>query len=282
MLTLSQLRDIFKRYDFRPLKRFGENYLIDGNIKGKLIKEAGISRDDTVLEIGPGLGALTIDIAETGARTFAVEKDPKAFAILKDIVGDSFPNLTIINSDILKFDIESIFVGKKIKVIGNLPYYITAPIIEYLIENRKFLEYGLVMVQKEVAERLAALPGSKSYGSLSCFVQYYTEPVYVHTVRHGSFYPAPEVDSSILKLNMRKLPAVKVEDEKLLFTLIRGAFNQRRKSIINSISRKEVMDIPKEALARSLRDSGIDLSSRPESLSLSDFAAISNLLSGQG
>lgn len=276
MLTQSQLKNIFSKYDFRPLKRYGENYLIDANIKDKIIEEARLLKDDIVLEVGPGFGALTIDLAESGAQVFAVEKDKKAFAILKDILDGDFPNLRIFNEDILGFDLAKISQSKKIKVIGNLPYYITTPVIEYLVERREVVTSAVIMIQREVANRLLAGPGTKDYSSISCFVQYYTKASYVHTVKRTSFYPAPEVDSSIIRLDFLDEPSVKVKDEELFFKIVRGSFNQRRKSIINSLSREEVLGLPKGELEKILRRVSIDPSIRPENLSLSEFANIAN------
>ena len=283
MLTKSELTKIFTEYNFRPLKRFGENYLIDGNIKDKIMNQAGVSKNDVVLEIGPGLGALTVDLAESGAEIFAVEKDRKAFEILKDITADKFPNLKLINDDILKFaffkDIPACLHlrgGAKVKVMGNLPYYITTPIIEYLIENRRFIGSIFVVIQKEVASRLLATAGSDDYSSLSCFIQYYTKPAYVYTVKRTSFYPVPEVDSSLVKIDILDKPSVTVKDEGLFFRIVRGAFNQKRKSVINSLSRKAVLDLPKDKLSKILNNAGIDPARRPESLTLAEFAAISN------
>lgn len=277
MLTRSQLTEVFSRYDFSPLKRFGENYLIDGNIKDKIIAQMRLSKRDVVLEIGPGLGALTIDLAESGADILAVEKDKKAFDILADLAGSRFPNLKLFNEDILKFDLKgAVGNARGIKIAGNLPYYITAPVIEYIIENRPLIKMALVMVQKEVAMRLLAKPKTDDYGSLSCFVQYYTKPEYIHTVKRTCFHPAPEVDSAIVRFDILDSPSVEVKDEELFFRIIRGAFNQRRKSIINSLSREEVLDLPKDKLHAMLRGAGIDPSARPERLSLADFAKICN------
>lgn len=278
MLTRSELKEIFNKYDFRPLKRFGENYLIDGNIKDKIVTCADLSAEDVVLEIGPGLGALTIDLAESGARVYAVEKDKKAFEILKDIVGDEYPNLELFNNDILDFNFKDIAGKQKLKIIGNLPYYITTPIIEKLIENKRIIQSALLLMQKEVAVRLMASPGTKEYSSISCFVQYYTKPQYIYTVKRTCFYPEPEVDSGLLALEFLREPSVHVKDEKLLFTVIRGAFNQRRKVLVNSLSRKEVLDMPKERLSKILTSLNIDPNSRPEELSLASFAKISNSL----
>ena len=276
MLTKSQLKAIFSKYGFRPLKRLGENYLIDGNIKEKIIDEIRIKKSDTVLEIGPGLGSLTLDLAKSGAKVYAVEKDRKAFSILSGLAGEDYPNLKLFNEDILKFDPKDILPAGKIKVVGNLPYYITTPIIEYLIENRLSFETIIITVQKEVANRLLAEAASEDYSALSCFVQYHTKPSYIHTIKRTSFYPVPEVDSSLIRLDVLESPPVKVKDEELFFRIVRGAFNQRRKSIINSLSRESILHTEKARLSVILQSIGIDPASRPEQLSLTDFANISN------
>ena len=276
MLTQTQLKAVFQKYNFSPLKRFGENYLIDGNVRDKIITEANADTGDTILEIGPGFGALTFDLAARSAVVFAVEKDKKAFEILKDLVKDGLPKLQIFNEDILGYDLSKIFTGNKIKVVGNLPYYITTPAIEYIIENREIIESALIVIQKEVADRLLAPEGSKDRGSISCFVQYYTKPEYLYTIKRTSFYPVPDVDSSLLRLKILRKPAFEVRDESLFFKIVRGAFNQRRKSIINSLSREAVLDIPKEKLIGILKELNIDPASRPEDLPLSSFASIAN------
>ncbi|MFH0764449.1 MAG: 16S rRNA (adenine(1518)-N(6)/adenine(1519)-N(6))-dimethyltransferase RsmA [Candidatus Omnitrophota bacterium] len=279
MLTKSRLLDVFSKYNFMPLKRLGGNYLIDGNIRDKIIRECRLSKSDSVLEIGPGLGALTMDLAASGARVFAVEIDKKAYAILNELAGGDYPNLKIFNKDILKFDLEKIAQGGRIKVAGNIPYYITTPIIEYLINNRHLLESAVIMVQKEVANRLLAGPGEKDYGSVSCFVRYFTRPEYIYTVKRASFFPMPDVDSSILRLTFLDKPSVSVNDEEKFFRIVRGSFNQRRKSIINSLARVEVLDMPKEKLSAILKSVGIASSARPETLGMIQFAAISNAIS---
>jgi 16S rRNA (adenine1518-N6/adenine1519-N6)-dimethyltransferase len=278
MLTRSQLKNIFLEYGFTPLKRLGENYLIDANVKDKIIGEARVDKDDTVLEIGPGFGALTIDMASTGADIFAIEKDKKAHDILKKIVKDNFPNLKLFNDDILKFDIKKVARARRLKVIGSLPYYVTTPIIEYLINNKEAIRSILIVVQREVANRFLASAGSKDYGSISCFIQYHTSPLYIHTIKRTSFYPEPEVDSSLIRFDVLDKPSVKVADEGLFFKVVRGAFNQRRKAIINSLSRTEVLDLPKEELVGILKKAQIPPSSRPEDLNLEDFARIANTL----
>jgi dimethyladenosine transferase len=276
MLTQTQLKAVFAEYNFTPLKRFGENYLIDGNLKDMIIAEAHIGPSDTILEIGPGMGALTMDLAARAGAVYAVEKDKKAYKILKDMVKDNLPKLKLFNEDILDYDLGKVFTGNKIKVVGNLPYYITTPIIEYIIENRNIVQSALILMQKEVAMRLLAAPGEKDRSSISCFVQYYTKPEYLHTMNQNSFYPVPDVDSSLMRLNILDKPAFEVKDESIFFKIIRGAFNQRRKSIINSLSREAVLDIPKVELSGILNKLGIDPTSRPEVLPLSSFASISN------
>jgi 16S rRNA (adenine1518-N6/adenine1519-N6)-dimethyltransferase len=276
MLNKTQLNEIFIRHDFAPLKRLGENYLIDGNIRDKIISVARLSKDDIVLEIGPGLGALTLDLAKTGASVIAVEKDKKACAILTDLVGSVFPNLEIVNADVLKFDMGGAVGSRKLKVIGNLPYYITTPVIEYLLRNKDLVTTAIIMVQKEVASRLLAKPGTKDYSSLSCFVQYHTRPEYIYTVKRTCFYPAPKVDSAIVRMDVLGTPSVRVKDEERFFRIVRGAFNQRRKSIVNSLSREAVLNIPKDELTAILNNAGIDPAARPETLNLSDFAKIDN------
>ncbi len=281
MLTIKQLKEIFSQYGFAPLKRLGENYLIDGNIKDKIIASLDISKGDDILEIGPGLGALTVDLAETGAKVIAVEKDRKASAILGDLAGDSFPNLEIVNADILKFDFNSragFNLPYRVKVVGNLPYYITTPVIEYILKNKRRVISAVIMVQKEVASRICAKAGTENYGSLSCFVQYHAKVEYVYTVKRTCFYPKPEVDSAIIRLVMPEKPLMRVDDEDLFFRIVRGAFNQRRKSIINSLSRKAVLDMSKEELAAILKKCRIDSAARPETLSLAEFAGIANCL----
>ena len=276
MLTHSQLKEIFLKYDFAPLKRLGENYLIDANIKDKIIAEVAPVKGDTILEIGPGLGALTVDLAASGARVFAVEKDRKVFAVLEKMIGGEFPNLTLFHDDILKFDLKKIDTTNKIKVVSNLPYYITTPIIELLIQNARLINSIFMMAQREVANRLMAAPGSKDYGSLSCFIQYHTKPVYIHTIKRTSFYPVPEVDSSLIRLEVLDEPSVSVEDEALFFKVVRSSFNQRRKTILNSLSRELALNMPKDELSTLLDRVGIAPSARPESLSLNDFASIAN------
>lgn len=279
MLTKSRLKEIFRQNDFTPLKRFGENYLVDANIVRKFMEALALSGRESVIEIGPGFGMLTSVIAANAGRVAAVEKDKKAYSILREVMLEEFSNLEIINGDILEFNIKRFAAGEKVKVAGSLPYYITTPILELLIENRTHISVAALIVQKEVARRLCALPGSKEYGSITCFVKYSCEVSYIHTVKRGCFYPEPDVDSSIIKLTMLKDPSVLVENEKLLFKIVRGSFGQRRKTITNSLARKEVLDMPKTEVKAVLKLCGIPTDSRPEQLSLEQFAKITNAFS---
>lgn len=278
MLTRRDLRDVFAKYGFRPLKRFGENYLVDGNIKDKIIAALELSVGDRILEIGPGLGALTLDLAGSGASVVAVEKDRKAAVILGELVGAQCPHLEIVQGDFLDYDLAAWAAGRRIKVAGNLPYYITTPIVEKLIAAAGCIERAVLLVQKEFAERLLAVPGSKEYGALSIFVQYHADVAHVHTVKRTSFYPEPAVDSVVVRLGMRTAPPVEVRDPRAFFAIVRGAFNQRRKTVLNSLSREAVLAIPKDAAAALLVRAGVDPAARPETLSIADFARIANAL----
>ena len=212
MLTKTGLRDLFSHYGFHPLKRFGENYLIDANIKDKIVHEVCVGPGDAVLEIGPGFGALTLDLAATGAKIYAVEKDKKAYAIFKEMLGDAHPRVRLICADILDFDLSGIKTKAKIRIIGNLPYYITTPIIEYIIAHKDRISSAFITVQREVALRMMAYPGSKEYGSLSCFVQYHTTPVQLFAIKRTSFYPEPEIDSSLVIRSHLRLPRMEVRN----------------------------------------------------------------------
>lgn len=280
MLSKSELKRIFSEHRFRPSKRRGQNFLIDPNIAEKIISALAPGDDDVVVEIGPGLGALTFGLAGRCGSLAAVEKDRLLFKILRDGEAGETSGINFIQSDILDFDIAGLAAVKSVKVVGNLPFCVTTPIIEYLIRNRRSIDCAVLTVQREVAERLLAAPGGRDYGSITCFVQYHCEASYIHTINRASFYPQPEVDSSLIRLKMRAAPAVAVKDEDLLFTVIRKAFNQRRKSIMNSLVSKAMGAVAhsKAELIHSLEEVRIDPSARPEQLSLADFARISDSL----
>lgn len=252
----------------KPKKSLGQNFLADRNIREKIVKAIEFNLHDTVLEIGPGRGEITSLLLPKVKKIYALEIDKALCATLKETLGNCL-NLELINEDILEFDLSSI--PEQIKVVGNIPYYISTPIIEHLFKNREKIEVIFMTVQKEFAKRMSAAPGSRDFSSLSCFVQYYAEPKVLFNIKRGSFYPVPNVDSSFIRLKIRKEPAVKVTDEKRLFSVIRAAFNQRRKTLRNSLEGI----ITEEALEKFYRDNHINKGIRPESLSLKQFAALS-------
>ncbi len=283
MPSRNETISLLKRYHLRPLKRLGQNFLIDDNIRDKIIGSVDPKRGDVIVEIGPGLAALTLELALRAGRVIAVERDRGLYNILLETIGAKASNLELINDDILKVDLSEFAPSGKIKLAGNLPYYITTPIFEYLIDNRRLIERAVITIQREVADRILAAPGGKDYGALSCFIQYYTRPQYLYTISRGCFYPKPEVDSSLILLDMLDSPAVEVKDEKLFFRIIRKAFNQRRKTISNSLASKAFGRVAsKEDLAAALARARIDPSSRPETLSLQSFAALTNIIKVKG
>ncbi len=259
----------------KPKKSLGQNFLIDKNIQKKIISACALNPKDIVLEIGSGRGELTGLLAQYALRVFALEIDSGLCAVLKTNVS-KYPNVKIINKDILKFDLARYFEKErnKIKILGNIPYYISSPIIEHLLKFRDKIDSIFITVQKEFAKRIAAFPGSKDYGSFSCFTQYYTIPKIMFYIKKTSFLPVPNVDSCFLRLDIRKAPAVETKDEPFLFKLIRAAFNKRRKTLRNSLS--DI--ISKEKLGLFFSSYMIDPNIRPEDLSLHDFASLSNSL----
>jgi 16S rRNA (adenine1518-N6/adenine1519-N6)-dimethyltransferase len=258
----------------RPKKRLGQNFLIDKNIRQKIITGCGLSSADIVLEIGAGRGEVTGLIARKAGFVYALEIDAALCEILETNLA-GLDNVEVLKGDVLKFDFGNLFakVNKKVKVIGNIPYYITTPIIERLLEYRDKISSVFIMVQKEFALRAASAPGSKAFGSLSCFLQYYTAPKILFPISKSCFYPAPKVDSCFLELSMRKEPAVKVNDEGLFLKIIRAGFNKRRKTLRNSL--EDVVSQGK--LSEFFTKYGIDKNTRPERLSLADFANLANL-----
>ncbi|MDD4900081.1 MAG: 16S rRNA (adenine(1518)-N(6)/adenine(1519)-N(6))-dimethyltransferase RsmA [Candidatus Omnitrophica bacterium] len=247
----------------KPKKSLGQNFLIDRNIRKKIVSACDFSPEDVILEIGPGRGELTAEIAQQVKKVFAVEIDHHLCAQLKGRFCDE-KKIEIIHADILKFDLNKLKPqNKKIKIVGNIPYYISTPIIEYIIERRGRIASAYLTVQKEFAGRIVSGPGSKEFGALSCFVQYYLKPEIVFDIKKGSFFPVPKVASSFLKLEVRSAPAVKVEDEEYFFKIIRSAFNQRRKILRNSLAK-----ILSEEKLGSLK------LKRPEELSLEDFSGL--------
>ena len=250
-----------------PKKRLGQNFLRDDNIVNKIVNRCELKKSDVVLEIGPGLGALTDKLCEIVKKVYAVEIDKGLCEDLSRELSD-YNNLEIICKDFLKLNL-SIF-KERIKIIGNLPFYITSPIISHIINYKKAIDSIFITVQKELARRAVARPGNKQYGAFSCFVQFYTEPKILFDIRKGCFWPRPEVDASFIRLQIRNKPAVEVGDEELFLRLIRTAFNQRRKTILNSLAKI----VPKDKLLLLLNDLNINVTSRAENLSLENFARI--------
>jgi len=259
-----------------PKKSLGQNFLIDKNIRQKILDSLKLKGSDTFLEIGAGKGELTSLISHKVAKVYALEIDRRLIKVLEEVFKNE-PNVTLINEDILKFDLVRFFTKLKfkgkLKVFGNIPYYISSPIIAHLIESRFIIETIFMTVQKEFARRVVALPGSKDYGSLSCFVQYYTKPKIIFDISRNSFKPAPKVNSSFLELEIREEPAVFVHDEARLFKIIRASFNQRRKILRNSLGSL----VSSEQLDIFFCKTNFDRNVRPEELGLKDFALLANL-----
>ena len=272
---------ILQKYNFNFQKKYGQNFLIDNHVIDKIIKGAKITEEDCVLEIGPGIGTLTQHLALHAKKVIGVEIDKNLITILKETLGD-FENIKIINADILKVDICDLVKkenhGKPIKVIANLPYYVTTPIIMGLLEGNIPLESMTVMVQKEVAGRMLASPGTKNYGALSLAVQFYTLPYLVANVPPNSFIPRPKVGSAVVRLSRHLTSPVQVKDEKLMFQLIRASFNQRRKTLVNGIFNFEHFDYSKEQIEKVIEMSGLKKDVRGETLALEDFARLADEL----
>ena len=273
--------EILKKYNFSFQKRFGQNFLIDIHVLEKIVDEAGIDEDDCVLEIGPGIGTMTQYLCERAGRVIAVEIDKALIPILNDTLS-SYSNVEIINEDILKVDITNLCNkynnGRPIKVVANLPYYITTPIIMGLFESGCPLESITIMVQKEVADRMKCGPGSKDYGALSLAVQFYSNPEIVANVSPESFIPKPGVGSAVIRLTRYPKPPVEVDDEKYMFKLIRAAFNMRRKTMVNSLMSGN-LGLTKEEILSAIDKLNLSPQVRGEALTLNEFAALSNILS---
>lgn len=273
---------VLNRYGFSFQKKFGQNFLIDENVVEKIVREAGVTKDDFVLEVGPGIGTMTQILCEHAREVVAVEIDKKLIPILQEDTLSYYDNVTVINEDILKLDIVKLANekngGKPIKVVANLPYYITTPIIMGLFESHVPLDSITIMVQKEVADRMQVGPGTKDYGALSLAVQYYAKPNIVLQVPASCFMPRPNVDSTVIKLTRYEKPPVDVVDEHLMFALIRASFNQRRKTMANSVGNAG-LNITKEELAAALEKCGLSPTIRGEALTLEQFAQLANALS---
>lgn len=274
----STIREVKEQYGFKLSKSLGQNFLTDKNIIDKIIDATEITEEDFVIEIGPGIGVLTKEAAQLAKKVTAVEIDRNLIPILRDTL-KAFDHVEIINEDILKVDLHKIIAEAdcgKTKIIGNLPYYITTPIIMALLEQHVPCDSITIMMQKEVADRIKAQPGTKAYGALSAAVQYYCTVTTVAAVPKEVFYPVPKVDSAVLRLDIRKEKPVALVDEKLFFRCIKAGFGQRRKTLSNSLS--QLGDFTKEEIRGCLVETGIDEKRRAETLSLDEFAAIANNL----
>lgn len=274
--------EVLQKYNFNFQKKFGQNFLIDTTVLDRIISSAEITKEDCVLEIGPGIGTMTQYLAESAREVVAVEIDKALIPILEDTLS-AYDNVTVINDDILKVDINKIVRernnGKPIKVVANLPYYITTPIIMGLFESRVPLKSITIMVQKEVADRMQVGPGTKDYGALSLAVQYYAKPQLVANVPPNCFIPRPNVGSAVIRLTRYEEPPVQVEDESKMFALIRASFNQRRKTLVNGLTNAPGLQVTKEQVLAALEEMGLPATVRGETFTLEQFAKLSNLLS---
>lgn len=274
--------EVIKKYGFVFQKKFGQNFLIDGHVLDKIIDASKITKHDFVLEIGPGIGTMTQYLAEAAREVAAVEIDKFLIPILEDTLSE-YENVTVINEDVLKLNIMQLVEernqGRPIKVVANLPYYITTPIIMGLFESHVPIESITVMVQKEVAQRMQAGPGTKDYGALSLAVQYYSEPYIAANVPPNCFMPRPTVGSAVICLSAHQEPRVEVKDERLMFKIIRASFNQRRKTLVNGLNNSPEIHLTKEQIAEAIEMLGVSPTIRGEALTLEQFAALSNGIS---
>ncbi len=272
---------VLQKYGFQFQKKYGQNFLIDPRVLEKIIGAAGITKEDYVLEIGPGIGTMTQYLCEHARQVTAVEIDPNLIPILQDTLGE-YGNVEILHGDILKVDIPALAQekngGRPIKVVANLPYYITTPIIMGLFESHVPLDSITVMVQKEVADRMQVGPGTKDYGALSLAVQYYAKPEIVANVPPNCFMPRPKVGSAVIRLTRHEQPPVSVEDEELMFALIRASFNQRRKTLANGLSNSPKLSLDKEQIREAIGQLGLRESIRGEALTLEQFARLADII----
>ena len=273
--------EVIQKYEFAFQKKFGQNFLIDTHVLDKIISAAEITKDDLVVEIGPGIGTMTQYLACAAREVVAIEIDKMLIPILQDTLS-AYDNVTIINEDVLKVDLNKLAEekngGRPVKVVANLPYYITTPIIMGLFENHVPLHSITIMVQKEVADRMRMGPGTKDYGALSLAVQYYAEPYLVANVPQNCFMPRPKIGSAVIKLTVHEKPPVTVRDEKLMFKLIRASFNQRRKTLANGLNNSPELHYSKEQIAEAIEKLGTSPSVRGEALTLEQFARLSDIL----
>ena len=273
--------EILQKYNFNFQKKFGQNFLIDTHVLDKIIRESGVTKDDLVIEIGPGIGTMTQYLCENAREVVAIEIDKNLIPILQDTLS-AYDNVIVINEDVLKVDIKKLAEekngGKPVKVVANLPYYITTPIIMGLFESHVPIDSITIMVQKEVADRMQEGPGSKEYGALSLAVQYYAKPEIVANVPPNCFMPRPNVGSAVIRLTCHEKPPVEVNNESFMFNIIRASFNQRRKTLVNGLGNATFLPVTKEQVVKALEKMGLSPTIRGEALSLEQFAQLSNLL----
>ncbi|MBR5598081.1 MAG: 16S rRNA (adenine(1518)-N(6)/adenine(1519)-N(6))-dimethyltransferase RsmA [Lachnospiraceae bacterium] len=273
--------EVLQKYNFNFQKKFGQNFLIDTHVLDKIIRESGVTKDDMVIEIGPGIGTMTQYLCENAREVVAIEIDKNLIPILEDTLS-SYDNVTVINEDVLKVDIKKLAEekngGRPVKVVANLPYYITTPIIMGLFESHVPIDSITIMVQKEVADRMQEGPGSKEYGALSLAVQYYAKPEIVANVPPNCFMPRPNVGSAVIRLTCHEKPPVEVKDEAFMFNIIRASFNQRRKTLVNGLGNAGFLPVTKEQVVEALDKMSLSPTIRGEALSLEQFATLSNLL----
>jgi 16S rRNA (adenine1518-N6/adenine1519-N6)-dimethyltransferase len=282
LTDLATIRALCEKYDFALSKGFGQNFIINPGVCPKIVEASGIDKRYGVIEVGPGIGVLTKELAKRAAKVVAIEVDERLPPVLTETLAE-FDNVKVVLQDVLTVDLHQLiaeeFPGMPVAVCANLPYYITSPIVMKLLGEKLPIESLTVMVQKEAAERLAAAPGSRESGAISCAVSYYAVPKLLFAVQPGSFYPAPKVTSAVVKMAVRPTPAVAVEDEAGYFKLVRAAFGQRRKTAVNAIA--SGLNLPKEQVSAALERAGFDVRIRPEKLTLEDFAAIQRELTVQ-
>ncbi len=273
-----KVKQILREYNFRPKRRLGQNFLIDEGTAARIVELAKIEQGDVVVELGPGLGILTRPLLERAKRVIAIEKDSALCDILRKLLA-AYDGLQVICGDILKVNFQDFAEGGKVKVVGNLPFYITSPLIFYLLEQRKAIDSILITLQKEVAERILAQPGTRDYGAISIGVRYYTKTSYEGTIKEAQFWPRPKVDAGIISLKVLDTPSIRVKDEELFFKVVRSSFEKRRKMILNSLEQARSLGLKKDALLKAFQDAGIDYRRRPEEFSIEEFARISDLVS---
>lgn len=284
--TPRRTKEIINRHGFSFKKSLGQNFLIDQNILGKIVEAANLDQSKGTLEVGPGIGALTEKLAQSAKKVTAVEIDQRLLPILEEVL-EPYPHVDVIHGDVLKLDLPSLFASQfkdvdGVSVVANLPYYVTTPILMKLLEEKLPLENIVVMIQKEVAERMAASPGGKDYGSLSIAVQYYSEPELVCIVPPSVFIPQPNVASAVIKLRVRKTPPVQVDNEAFMFEVVQSSFAQRRKTIANNLKTRFFAGEGREQLEKLLAEANIEPTRRAETLSIEEFAKLSNILFAAG